>query len=79
MSSPATLTATSLPGQLLEIAGYLQAAELSDLAPTGLPNNDNVQISFDTEGNTVTITATIPVVPSITPDGLKYVADDYLP
>lgn len=79
MSSPATLSATHLPGQLLELAGIVQAAELADLSEDGAPNNDNVQISLDTETNAVTVTATFPMLPTQTADGIVYTAEDYLP
>lgn len=79
MSTPATLSATHLPGQLLELAGIVQAAELADINAEGEPNSDNVQISFDTEDNTVTVSASFPMIPTQTADGIIYKADDYLP
>jgi hypothetical protein len=79
MSSAATLVSTHLPGQLLELAGLVQAAELADVLPTGEVRNDNVQISFDTEERTVTISATLPVVSTSINGGVSYTANDYLP
>lgn len=79
MSTPASLSATHMPGQLLELAGLVQAAELADLDANGVPNNDNVQISFDTENNIVTVTTTLPLTAISTSDGIVYKAEDYLP
>lgn len=78
MSAPATLTASHLPGQMLELAGILQSAELQVLDEDGTPINDNVQISFDTEANDVTITVTLPLTAIATSDGISYKATDYL-
>lgn len=79
MSTAATLNSTHLPGQLLELASVVQAAELADLDSAGVPKNDNIQISFDTEEKSVTITATLPVISTSIDGGVSYTAQDYLP
>jgi electron transfer flavoprotein alpha/beta subunit len=79
MSSAAILTSTHLPGQLLELAGLVQAAELADVDANNLPKNDNMQISYDTENKTVTVTTTLPLVVTSTANGVTYKANDYLP
>jgi hypothetical protein len=80
MSSAATLNSTHLPGQLLELFGIIQSAELADVdATTGEPKNDNIQVSFDTEAKTVTLSATLRVNPTSVNGGVSYSAIDYLP
>ena len=79
MSTPATLSATHMPGQLLELCGQVQAAEIANVDADGAPVTDNVQISYDTEANTATITVTCPLTATSTADGIVYTATDYLP
>jgi hypothetical protein len=75
MSSAITTTATTLPGQFLEIARELQEAELS-IAEGLRPNN--IQITTDVENLTVTITSTLPISFGGTGGAMSFTANDYL-
>lgn len=63
MAAPIDSVATSLEGQLFEMANAVQSRELS-IPEADRPNN--VTVALDTEGGLVTIAATLPV--SFTPD-----------
>lgn len=70
-SAAITTHSASLPAQLYEVAAAVQAAELAANAnpintanPLFTPLN-NVAIDADFEAGTVSVTATLPMVPSI--------------
>lgn len=70
-----TTTATTAPGQLLMVAQGIQALELA-IDPATRPNN--VTITPDLENGTATITATIPISPTVSANGITFTAVDYL-
>lgn len=75
MSAAITTTATNLPAQLLEVAGAVHSAELAiaaDLRP------DNITISVDPEGSTVSINATLPVTFTAAAGEISFTPTDYL-
>jgi hypothetical protein len=79
-----TSSATSLPGQLLQVAQGLQAAELvhnADPVNTANPAfvaKNNVTIDTDFEAQTMSITATLPIAFAGSANGLTVTAVDYL-
>ncbi|WP_013320805.1 hypothetical protein [Gloeothece verrucosa] len=75
MSAPIQTSATHLPGQLVEVS---QALALAELALPSITRPNNIVITHDTENQTMTVTATLPMVPSIGINGVSYVASDYL-
>jgi hypothetical protein len=75
MAAAATLSATSLEGQALEVARLIQSAELAIAADTR-PNN--VTIAPDLEAQTVTLTITLPVVLSGSGGAFTLTAGTYL-
>lgn len=75
MSTPVTTTATSLPGQLLEVAVALQAAEKASLLAE-IP--DNISITPDTDNGTISISVSLPVALSAGVNKVSYTATDYL-
>lgn len=81
----ATKSAT-LPAQLYEVAAAVQAAELAANAnPINTANPlfealNNVTIDTDFEAGTVSVTATLPMVPSISGSGaITLTVSDYIP
>lgn len=76
MASAATLTATTLEGQLIEIISLLQTAE----ADTNRnPNGDNnVTASIDVDAGTYSGTFSIPVTQSIASGNVTFPASAYL-
>lgn len=76
MASAATLTATTLEGQALEVARLMQAAELAIAVET---RPDNVQIATDFENLTVSITISLPVTLSGSGAAYTFTAATYLP
>jgi hypothetical protein len=75
MSAPITTTATSLPGQLLEVAAALQNAEK---ASTLTEQPDNISITPDTDNGTISISVSLPVELSAGVNKVSYTATDYL-
>lgn len=76
MAAPITSTATNLVAQLLEVAGAVQSAELAIPVET---RPDNISLTPDTESNTITISATIPVTFASTGGAISFTAVDYFP
>ncbi len=75
MAAPITTTATTLEGQVLEVARSLQELELN-IPPDNRPNN--VSIAPDFEALTVTISITLPIVLSGTGNQVSFAAGTYL-
>lgn len=74
MSAAPTLTSTTLPGSLLEVAQLLQAAEKA-LDPV----ENKITVTYNTEQETVSIQATLDVDATIHSDGrIKIGAVDYV-
>lgn len=71
MAAPISSVATTLEGQLFEMANAVQARELS-MPEADRPNN--VTVALDTEGGLVTIAATVPVTYSADATGQMVVA-----
>ena len=70
------IKASNFPSAFLETAQFLAASEQA-VTPTA-PNN--IAITVDLEGLTATVTATLPVVPSLDSAGKPvFTATDYLP
>ncbi len=69
------LKSTDSASALAEIAGKLALAELA-IAPADRPNN--IQVVPDQEAETLTITATIPVTITSSPNGFTATVVDYL-
>ena len=70
------IKASSFPASLLEMAQFLAVSEqaVTPVAP------NNITISIDLEGLTASISATLPVVPSLDGAGKPvFTATDYLP
>lgn len=74
MAAPITTTATNLVAQLLEVAGAVQAAELEYPVET---RPDNISFTPDTEGGTITISASIPCSFSSAGGAISFTAVDY--
>lgn len=73
-----TLKSTTAENALLESAMYVQKLERTS---ANNPNNRNfVNVQFNTDAGTATITATIPVTQAIDPasGGISLVAEEYL-
>ncbi|WP_375505668.1 hypothetical protein [uncultured Nostoc sp.] len=66
MAAAATLVATTLEGQLWEVAIRAQIAELA-IAPETRPNN--VQTTIDTENKLVTVTFSAPATFAVSAAG----------
>lgn len=75
MAAAITTTATNLVAQMLEVAGALQSAELAIPVET---RPDNISFTPDTEGGTITISATIPCTFSSAGGAISFTAVDYL-
>lgn len=75
MAAAATLAATTLEGQHYETALRLQALELA-LPELGRPNRTT--ISIDTEANSVTITTSLQITPTIANGAVTYAPVPYL-
>lgn len=70
------LKAISYPAAFLELAQIVAAAEQA-ITPTAV---NNVTIAIDLEGLSATVTATLPVVPSLDSAGKPvFTATDYIP
>lgn len=75
MAASITTTATTLEGQLLEVARELVELELA--IPTDT-RPDNAQIAIDLENLTVTVTASLPITLSGTGANIAIAAGEYL-
>ena len=79
MSSLFTTTATHLPGQFLEVAQEMARQELANVDANNDPLTDNIQITYDTEAGTATVSVSLPISTSNVADGVSITADDFLP
>lgn len=77
MAAAIVTTATTLEGQLFEIVGAMQAAEVVKAAadPTFSPL---VTLATDAEGATVSVAATLPATVSSTAGTLSFAPQAYL-
>jgi hypothetical protein len=75
MAASITTTATNLVAQVLEVAGALQSAELALPVET---RPDNISITPDAEGGTISISMSIPVTFSSAGGSVQFTAVDYL-
>lgn len=76
MAAAATLTATTLEGQLMEVVALLQEAEADE---TRNPNGDNnVTSSVDSDALTFSGTFSIPVTQTVVGGNLTHPASAYL-
>lgn len=70
MATPITTNATHAEQQLLEVAGQLVSLEQTALGLDTPPiAGERISIDPDFTGNTVTITATLPITTSVDADG----------
>lgn len=76
MASPITTAAASLEGQVLETAMALQALEVDQSDADTLL--DNVQVTFDTDAETASITVTLPVGIALTSGAPSFTATPYV-
>ena len=76
MAAAITTTATSLEGQLYEVAIAMQQAELAIDAAS---RPDNTQIGYDTENLLANITVQLPVTLSGSGGAATFTASTYLP
>lgn len=79
-----TSTATSLPGQMIQVAQALQSAELAynadpvnTASPTFVALN-NITVDTDFEAGTISVTATLPITFAAAPNGVTVTVSDYL-
>jgi hypothetical protein len=75
MAAAITTTATTLEGQLLEVAGAMQAAELAVPEET---RPDNVQILPDAESGTITVSVNMEAAFSASGGEISFTAVPYL-
>lgn len=77
--APSTdIKSTTLENGMLEVAQKLQAAEQATVVATGQAQPNRVQVSFNTDAKTVTISATLPITASFATDGkVQFLADEY--
>lgn len=81
MAVPITTQASTLEGQLFEVATALNNAEREFNNTNTDPNVDeinNVQLTLDTETGTISITATLPVSITPTANGVVVAAGPYV-
>jgi len=72
-----TLKSTTSPSALLELGQILSNAEKAVVPAEDQPNN--LQVTYDLETGTATITANLPITTSADTDGaVKVIASDYL-
>lgn len=77
MAASVTLQSTTLEGQLIEVAVLIQNAELALPIET---RPDNIQITPDIEGGTITVTFSVPATATVNATGnLTLVPSTYLP
>lgn len=74
VSGGGEMTATTEPAAMLEIAQKLQAAEL--LVPTDT-RPGNISITTDHAGTTTTISATLPITPTLSSGQSQLAANNY--
>lgn len=84
MATTATLGATSLEGQLLEVCREMQQAEEAFVAAgqaltPPVQRQRRVTVTPNLSAGTVTIAATIPITSTDAPNGYSIVATPYLP
>lgn len=79
MSAAVATTATSLEAQVLQTATRLQVAELAFNAANPDTPVNNITITSDAEGQTVTIAVTLPVLIGDTNGMLTATPTEYLP
>jgi len=79
-----TSTATSLPGQFVQVSQALQAAELeynadptNTASPTFVALN-NITVDTDFEAGTISVTATLPMTFAASANGVTVTTTDYL-
>lgn len=78
MAAPIVTTAASAEAQLFEIAGAIQALEVT-AAETDPTFEPALTLAIDAEGGTVTVTATLPATISSTAGVLTFTPGEYLP
>lgn len=78
MAASITTTGTTLESQLIEVATAMQLAEAVAVAADET-FEERVTISPDTDGGTITVSATIPAVITGTAGNLQFAPSEYLP
>lgn len=76
MAASITTTATTLEGQMLEVALAIQAKEALTVNTTGAVNN--LQVTVDVEGGSVSIVSTLPATFTSSGGSLQVVPTAYL-
>lgn len=84
MATTATLTATSLEGQLVEVVREIQQAEDAYIAAGAaltppVTRNRRVTVTPNLAAGTLTVSATIPITATDAANGYTIVAAPYLP
>lgn len=77
MAAPISTTATSAEKQLFEIAGAIQALEIT-AAEQDPAFEPALTLAIDAEGGTVTVTATFPATITSTGGNLSFSPQEYL-
>ena len=76
--TPSSILSTTKEAALLETAMLLQVAEDVFVPATGEQKQNRVQVNFNADANTVTVVATLQMVPTISADGsIKLTAQPY--
>lgn len=76
--TPNSILSTTKEAALLEAAMLLQVAEDQFVPATGEQKQNRVQVSFNADSNTVTVSATLQMVSAISADGsIKLTAQPY--
>jgi len=77
--APSTdIKSVTLENGLLEIAHKLQSAEQATVVPEGQALPNRINVTYNTDANTATISATLPITVSIATDGKpQFLATEY--
>lgn len=72
------IKSTTIEGGFLELAQLLQSAEQEFIPPAGVAKANKVRLTIDTDANTATISATVPLALVVGADGgLRVTAATY--